>query len=124
MRVALLGRFDGAAAARLRAAGHRVVIDPATGPVSTPAEGADVVVTSLPDEPAVRRVYSELARTAAPGQVFADLSEVSAATRAWCALALPAFVAVGGDGDVSAEPAHGERARPVLEALIGPVRLR
>ena len=121
MRVALLGRFDGAAAARLRTDGHEVVLDPAEGPVATAAEGADLVLTRLADDRAGRRVYTELARTASPGQVFADLSPLSAALQEWCALALPAFLAIEPGGDARGEPDHLERARPVLEALAGPL---
>lgn len=116
-----MGRFDPAAAARLETAGHVVVLDAATGAVSPTTEGADLVLTRLPDDRAARRVYTELARTASPGQVFADLSNLPSAVEEWCALALPAFLAVGQDGGVRGEPAHLERARSVLEMVAGHV---
>ena len=115
MRVVLLGDFGGAAAHGLRAAGHAVEVDAAEGPVTGAAEGADVVVTILPDDRAARRVYTELARTASPGQVFVDLG-AGAATHEWCALVLPAFVGVRG-AVATGEPGHVERARPVLQVL-------
>ena len=125
MKVALLGRFDAAATPRLTTAGHEVVEDAASGSVAAAAEGADLVVTWLAEERELRRVYSELARTASPGQVFADLSPVAPALHEWCALVLPAFVGVtaGQVLEVRGEPAHVARARTVLEAATGaPVR--
>lgn len=135
---------------RLLASGHQVAVhNRSRGPVdelaaggalpaasaSAAAEGAEVVLTALPTIESVRLVYSELARAATPGQVFADHSTVDLATSRWCALALPAFL----DAPVSGGPAgveagtltvmaggreeHFARARPVFEAYGGTIRL-
>ena len=118
---------------RLVAAGHRVTAhDPSApsghGSATAAVEGAEVVITALPDVPTVWLVYTELSRTASPGQVFVDHSRVDLETSRWCALALPAFLdapALGGPeaaarGDltllVGGEPGHLERAIPALRA--------
>ncbi len=135
---------------RLLAAGHEVAVHnrsrpavdelaaagaAAAGSATEAAEGADVVLTALPTIDSVRLVYSELARVATPGQIFADHSTVDLATTRWCALAMPAFV----DAPVSGGPAgveggtltimaggeqrHFERLLPALRAYGGTIRL-
>jgi 3-hydroxyisobutyrate dehydrogenase-like beta-hydroxyacid dehydrogenase len=135
---------------RLLGAGHRVAVynrsrpavdelaaagAVATGSASEAAEGAEVVLTALPTIDSVRLVYSELARTASPGQVYADHSTVDLETSRWCALAMPAFLDApvsGGPAGVEAgtltimvggSEAHYERALPVFGAYGGTVRL-
>ncbi len=135
---------------RLLAAGHEVAVHnrsrPAVdelaaagavpaGSASEAAQGAEVVLTALPTIESVRLVYSELARTATPGQVFADHSTVDLATSRWCALAMPAFLDApvsGGPAGVEAgtltimaggEQGHFDHALPALSAYGGTIRL-
>jgi 2-hydroxy-3-oxopropionate reductase len=135
---------------RLLAAGHQVVVHnrsrPAVeelaaagavpaGSATAAAEGAEVVLTALPTIDSVRLVYAELARTATPGQIFADHSTVDLATTRWCALAMPAFLDApvsGGPAGVEAgtltimaggEQAHFDRAVGALRAYGGTIRL-
>ncbi len=114
---------------RLRSSGHQVKLlrYPAES-YAGGAEGADLVITLLPDSAAARLVYSELARRASPGQVFVDHSDLEPETAAWCALALPAFleapIGERGEIEVRGERAHFERALPVLSAYADPVSLR
>ncbi len=130
-------------ARRLLAAGHQVAVhsrsrgpvDELAGEGAIPAgsageaaQGADLVLTALPTVESVRLVYSELARAASPGQVYADHSTVDLETSRWCALAVPAFLDApvsGGPSGVEAgtltvmaggEPAHFERALPAFQA--------
>lgn len=125
MRICCIGSALDSAAARLAAAGHAVVTHAGAGyPVFEAAEGADLVLTFLGGDAAVRRIYSELARTASPGQVFADHTAVPEATARWCGLVLPAFLAapLGPDGlRVRGARSHFERARPAFEVYAGAV---
>jgi 3-hydroxyisobutyrate dehydrogenase-like beta-hydroxyacid dehydrogenase len=114
---------------RLRSSGHQVkVLHYPAESYAGGAEGADLVITLLPDSAAARLVYSELARRASPGQVFVDHSDLDPETAAWCALALPAFleapIGERGEIEVRGERAHFERALPVLSAYADPVSLR
>ena len=114
---------------RMRSQGYQVrVVDYPAGSYAAGAAGADVVVTMLPDSAAARLVYTELARSASPGQVFVDHSDLDRETAAWCALALPAFleapIGEHGEVEVRGERAHFERALPVLSTYAEPVLFR
>lgn len=126
MRICCIGDALESAATALAAAGHQVSRHPGDGPVGPAADGSELVLTWLAGDAAVRRVYAELARTASPGQVFADHSEVAEATARWCALAMPAFLwAPIGPGGLRArgERAHFDRARAAFEVYAGPASL-
>lgn len=147
-----LGNMGGPMAANLSAAGHTVhafdlvpalkataeskgarVFDSAAAAV----DGADVVMTSLPNGAIVKACYAEVLPVAAPGALFIDTSTISvedartinaqALERGFAQLDAPvsggvkgatagtlAFM-VGGDDDAV------ERARPVLEPLAGKI---
>lgn len=131
MRVAIIGTgpLVSYLPQRLESRGHAVkVLHHPAEAYAGGAEGADLVITLLPDSTAARLVYSELARSASPGQVFVDHSGLDPETAKWCALALPAFleapIGPGGAIEVRGERAHFERALPVLSAYAGPVTLR
>ncbi|CAN5446776.1 3-hydroxyisobutyrate dehydrogenase [soil metagenome] len=147
-----LGNMGGPMAANLSAAGHTVhafdlvpalkataeskgarVFDSAAAAV----DGADVVMTSLPNGAIVKACYAEVLPVATPGALFIDTSTISvedartinaqALERGFAQLDAPvsggvkgatagtlAFM-VGGDDDAV------ERARPVLEPLAGKI---
>lgn len=154
MRVAILGtgKMGAAMARRLAAAGHELTLwnrhasraeAVGVGKVaSTPAEAAseaDVIISMLTDESAVREVYlgRDGALTAARSQVFVDMStagpDVSREIGPAIERAGATFVEAPVLGSIAAIEAGGalvlaagkpdavERARPILE-LFGEVR--
>src|ERR1700712_4779622 len=145
--VAGLGKMGSAMAARLAETGAGVVVWNRTreraeasgfAVMDTPralAEGSDIVMTSLFDAAALDAVFhgADGLLTAARGKLFIEMSTVRPAVQVALAAEVRAaggtFVEcpVGGTtgpartgkllGLVGAEPAHLERARPVLELL-------
>lgn len=151
MRIAVLGtgRMGGAMVGTLRHAGHEVLawnrdrdkaesVAVTTGArvadtaVSAASE-ADVVLSSLADDEAVRDVYADLGLASRPGRIFLEMSTIAPATVRTVASAI---VASGGDlldapvsGSVSTVEAGQllvmvggdaealERARPALDPL-------
>jgi len=137
---------------RLVAAGHDVVVSSRnperlaeTGwkVVGSPAEaaaGAEVVCSIVPDSPEVTEVVGSLLESAAPGTVVVEMSTISPETARGlarrCAEAGADYLdcpVSGGPAGVEAgtlaiwvggEADAFERARPVLEALGDPARLR
>ena len=121
--------------ARLEGTGWKVVGSPGEA-----AEGAEVVCSIVPDSPEVTEVTSSVLERAGPGTVIVEMSTISPAV----ARHLAARSAVAGvdylDCPVSGGPAGAEagtlaiwvggsasafeRARPVLEILGDPAKLR
>lgn len=145
-----LGMMGRPMARRLLAEGHQVtvhnrsrrVIDELAAEGAVPAtsvaevtKDAELVLTALPSIDSVRQVYSEMARTASPGQLFIDHSTVDIETSRWCGSLMPAFL----DAPVSGPPpvdsstrvtvmaggdaANFERALPAFKAYGGLIRL-
>lgn len=120
---------------RLAGEGWRVVGSPAEA-----GEGADVVCSIVPDSPEVTEVVDSVLTTAGPGTVIVEMSTISPATaRTLAARAAEAGVAyldcpvsggpVGAEAGTLAIWVGGsaeayERARPVLEVIGDPAKLR
>ena len=111
----------------------------AAGSAARVAERSEIVLTALPTPDSVDEVYAELHGAARPGQLYADHSTVRPdQNRRWAA-ALAEKGAAYLDAPVSGGPAGAaagtltvmvggdaavlERARPVLEAFAGTIRL-
>ncbi len=126
-----LGKMGRPMTQRLRAAGYSVVVfnrsrsavDALVGEGATAAESAtqvaqraDVIMTALPTPESVQAVYTELAATARPGQMYIDHSTVSPTLNRWCAEQLK-----GGadflDAPVSGGPAGAQAG--TLTVMVG-----
>ena len=150
-----IGKMGRPIAARLIAAGHDVAIcnrsdnagvkalrEGGATVLGTPAELAaqtEVVLTALPTEDTVERVYDDMAAVASNGQLYADHSTVSPGLNRHCAEILAKQGAGFLDAPVSGGPAGAEagtltvmvggdeatfnRALPVFEAFGGKIRL-
>jgi 3-hydroxyisobutyrate dehydrogenase len=126
--------FDPAPAAREAAAANGVtVFDSGTGAV----QGADVVITMLPNGTLVRECYAELMPSASPEALFIDSSTIAVDD----ARAVHAYAGDRGFGQLDAPVSGGvkgavagtlaflvggeaealERGRPVLEAMAGKI---
>lgn len=147
-----LGNMGGPMAANLVAAGHDVrafdlvpalkeaALAKGAGVFGSGAEavdGADVVITSLPNGGIVKGVYAEVLPAAKPGALFIDTSTISvddareiheaAVAKGFAQLDAP--VSGGIKGAVAGtlafmlggEPEAVERAKPILEPLAGKV---
>ena len=147
-----LGNMGGPMAANLVAAGHDVrafdlvpalkeaALAKGAGVFDSGAEavdGADVVITSLPNGGIVKGVYAEVLPAAKPGALFIDTSTISvddareiheaAVAKGFAQLDAP--VSGGIKGAVAGtlafmlggEPEAVERAKPILEPLAGKV---
>lgn len=141
MRLALVGvgRMGSAIAERLRAAGHELALyDVRPGPgrassLRAAAQGAELVLFSLPDEAAVRLAAAQLLEAEPAPRLLVDLTsslpestrEVAAtlAGRAIAMLDVPLSGGVAGarEGRLTAmaggDPQLLEQARPVLETF-------
>jgi 3-hydroxyisobutyrate dehydrogenase len=121
--------------ARLAGTGWRVVGSPGEA-----AAGAEIVCSIVPDSPEVTAVVDSVLKTAAAGTVIVEMSTISPVTArdlaVRCAVAGVAYLdcpvsggPVGAEAGtlavwVGGEAAAMERARPVLEVLGQPDRVR
>jgi 3-hydroxyisobutyrate dehydrogenase-like beta-hydroxyacid dehydrogenase len=132
--VAICNRSENAGVQRLRDRGATIHQSPAEL-----AAEAQVILTALPTEDAVRQVYAEMAAAASADQIYADHSTVSPGLNRTCAALVSKPGAGFLDAPVSGGPAGAEagtltimaggdeatfnRALPVLEAFGSKIRL-
>jgi 3-hydroxyisobutyrate dehydrogenase-like beta-hydroxyacid dehydrogenase len=132
--VAICNRSDNAGVLALRDRGATVL-----GTAVELASRSDVVLTALPTEDTVRKVYDDMSAIASSGQLYADHSTVSPGLNRHCAQILAERGATFLDAPVSGGPAGAEagtltvmvggdeetfsRAIPVFEAFGSKIRL-
>jgi 3-hydroxyisobutyrate dehydrogenase-like beta-hydroxyacid dehydrogenase len=132
--VAICNRSENAAVRALRDKGATVHASPADL-----AGSSEVILTALPTEDSVRKVYAEMSAVAQAGQIYVDHSTVSPALNRDCAATLATRGASFLDAPVSGGPAGAEagtltvmvggddatfnRLLPVFDAFGGKIRL-